>query len=136
MTLAIGLSLLALFNGARAEQREAPLKLDHVLMNAAQIKAHEIQRCGFKHDACGRPWFVDLPNRAWLGENIASGYTSARSVFNGYRVAAAPGEHHASAVQARRLRQGRRVLRRRALFVIHTAAVDAGERRAGVEDSD
>ena len=44
MTLAIGLSLLALFNGARAEQREAPLKLDHVLMNAAQIKAHEIQR--------------------------------------------------------------------------------------------
>ena len=35
-------------------------------------------------DACGRPWFVDLPNRAWLGENIASGYTSARAVFNGW----------------------------------------------------
>ena len=84
MKLAIGLSLLAMFNGTRAEQREAPLKLDPVLTNAAQIKAHEIQRCGFKHDACGRPWFVDLPNRAWLGENIASGYTSARSVFNGW----------------------------------------------------
>jgi len=102
VTLAIGLSLLALFNGARAEQREAPLKLDPVLMNAARIKAHEIQRCGFKHDACGRPWFVDLPNRAWLGENIASGYTSARSVFNGW--IASP--RHRSNIMRPQLRRG------------------------------
>jgi hypothetical protein len=57
-------------------------------MYAAQIKAHEIKRCGFEHDACGRPWFVDLPNRAWIGENIASGYTSARSVFDGWMASA------------------------------------------------
>jgi len=82
--LAVGLSLLAMLNGARAEQHKAPLRLDPVLIHAAQIKADEIERCGFEHDACGRPWFVMLPRRAWLGENIASGYTSARSVFNGW----------------------------------------------------
>ena len=27
---------------------------------------------------------LDPTNRAWIGENIASGYTSARAVFNGW----------------------------------------------------
>jgi uncharacterized protein YkwD len=82
--LALGLSLLALFNSERATRHEAPLKLDPALSYAAQIKADELKRCGFVHDACGRPWFVDLPRRAWLGENIASGYTSPTAVVEGW----------------------------------------------------
>jgi uncharacterized protein YkwD len=82
--LALGLSLLALFNSERATRHEAPLKLDPALTYAAQIKAGELERCGFVHDACGRPWFVDLPRRAWLGENIASGYTSPTAVVEGW----------------------------------------------------
>jgi uncharacterized protein YkwD len=79
--LVVALSLLALHNGARATRHEPPLRLDPVLSYAAQVKANEMQRCGFVHDACGRPWFVGLPRRAWLGENIATGDMSARSVF-------------------------------------------------------
>jgi uncharacterized protein YkwD len=82
--LALGLSLLALLNSQRATQDEAPLRLDPALTYAAQIKADELKRCGFVHDACGRPWFVDLPTRAWIGENIASGYTSAAAVVEGW----------------------------------------------------
>ena len=84
MTLALGLSLLALFNSERAAQHEAPLRLDPALTYAAQIKADELKRCGFVHDACGRPWFVDLPDRAWLGENIASGYRTTAAVAAGW----------------------------------------------------
>lgn len=84
MKLALGLSLLALLNSERATQNEVPLKLDPALTHAAQIKADELKRCGFVHDACGRPWFVDLPRRAWLGENIASGYTSPIAVVQGW----------------------------------------------------
>jgi uncharacterized protein YkwD len=82
--LALALSLLALHNGARAERDEPPLTLDPVLTYAARVKAHEMERCGFVHDACGKPWFVGLPRRAWIGENIASGYTSARAAFYGW----------------------------------------------------
>jgi uncharacterized protein YkwD len=82
--LALGLSLLALLNSERATRHEAPLKLDPALTYAAQLKAGELKRCGFVHDACGRPWFVDLPTRAWLGENIASGYTSPAAVVEGW----------------------------------------------------
>jgi uncharacterized protein YkwD len=82
--LALGLSLLALLNGERATRHEVPLRLDPTLTYAAQIKANELERCGFVHDACGRPWFVDLPRRAWLGENIAFGYTSASAVVEGW----------------------------------------------------
>jgi uncharacterized protein YkwD len=84
MTLAVGLSLLALLNGARAQGNEPPLRLDPVLTAAAEVKANEIERCGFEHDACGRPWDAELPRRAWLGENIGSGYPSVRSVFTGW----------------------------------------------------
>jgi len=84
MTLAVGMSLLALLNGARAQENEPPLRLDPVLSAAAEVKASEISRCGFEHDACGRPWDADLPSRPWLGENIASGYPTVRSVFNGW----------------------------------------------------
>ena len=84
MKLALGLSLLALLNSERATRHEVPLKLDPALTYAAQIKAGELKQCGFEHDACGRPWFVDLPQRAWLGENIASGYPSASAVVEGW----------------------------------------------------
>jgi uncharacterized protein YkwD len=84
VTVALGLSLLALFNGARATQHEAPLRLDPVLTHAAEIKASELAQCGFEHDACGRPWFAELPERPWLGENIASGYRSVPAVAEGW----------------------------------------------------
>ena len=84
MTFAVGLSLLALLNGARARADEPPLRLDPVLTAAAEIKATEIVRCGFEHDACGRPWSAALPRRAWLGENIAFGYAAVRFVFAGW----------------------------------------------------
>ena len=84
VTLALGLSLLALLNSERATQHEVPLKLDPALTSAAQIKASELKRCGFAHDACGRPWFAGLPEREWLGENIASGYTSAPAAVQGW----------------------------------------------------
>jgi uncharacterized protein YkwD len=84
VTLAISLSLLALFNSERATRHEAPLKIDPVLTYAAQIKAGDLERCGFVHDACGRPWFVDLPNRAWIGENIASGYRTTAAAAAGW----------------------------------------------------
>ena len=84
MKLALGLSLLALLNSERATRHEVPLKLDPALTYAAQIKAGELKQCGFEHDACGRPWFVDLPQRTWLGENIASGYPSASAVVEGW----------------------------------------------------
>jgi uncharacterized protein YkwD len=82
--LALGLSLLALLNSERASRHEPPLKLDPALTYAAQLKAGELEQCGFVHDACGRPWFLDLPRRAWLGENIASGYTSAAALVTGW----------------------------------------------------
>lgn len=84
MKLAVALSLLAMHNGVRTEHNEPPLRLDPLLVQAAQLKADEMSRCGFLHDACGRPWLVGLPHRAWLGENIASGYGSLRSAFYGW----------------------------------------------------
>ena len=84
MTLAVGLSLLALVNGVRAAAHEPPLTLDPTLTYAAQTKAVELERCGYVHDACGRPWDAGLPRRAWLGENLGAGYTSTRAAFEGW----------------------------------------------------
>ena len=84
MKLAVALSLLAMHNGVRAERNEPPLRLDPVLVQAAQVKADEMSRCRLPARRL-RPALVRrAPHRSWLGENIASGYLSARSAFYGW----------------------------------------------------
>ena len=74
--------LLKLVNDARAKEGLKPLKIKKSLNTSAMTRAKEITE-KFSHDRPnGKPWSsVDSDARA---ENIASGYTSAKDVFNAW----------------------------------------------------
>jgi uncharacterized protein YkwD len=74
----VGKTPLPIINCLRAEVGAHSLTRDPVLAEAAERKAADIRRCGFRHDACGRVWTYHQPRGRALGEVLAYGYLSWR----------------------------------------------------------
>ncbi|MFL5870211.1 MAG: CAP domain-containing protein, partial [Solirubrobacterales bacterium] len=73
-------AMLCLINYAREHAHSGHLKPNHALERAAGRKAGDVMRCGFSHEACGRPGdfyahqfgYTSSSSWAW-GENLAWG---------------------------------------------------------------
>lgn len=111
-------SFMSLINNYRAEQQLPPLIIDPSLQDAAEWMSTDMGVEGyFSHtDSLGRsPWdrMCDFGycHNTWMGENIAAGYVSGASVFQGWRESAGHnanmlGEHYRVMGLARVYTQG------------------------------
>jgi uncharacterized protein YkwD len=84
-------ALLTLINNYRQQNGRQPLAASYLLSKAAQWKSHDmgVNRY-FAHDDLSRTWVQRIRDcgygyNAWLGENIAAGYQTAQTVFEGWR---------------------------------------------------
>ena len=82
---------LTLINNYRAQNGLQPLGASYLLSKAAQWKSQDLGvNAYFAHDDLTRTWVQRIRDcgylyNAWMGENIAGGYQSAQSVFDGWR---------------------------------------------------
>lgn len=84
-------AFLTLINNYRAENGRGPLALSYTLSKAAQWKSQDMgANAYFAHDDLSRSWIQRIRDcgysyNTYIGENIAAGYQSAASVFEGWR---------------------------------------------------
>jgi uncharacterized protein YkwD len=84
-------AFLVLINNYRQQNGLQPLGASYLLSKAAQWKSQDMgANAYFAHDDLNRTWVQRIRDcgygyNAWLGENIAAGYQTAQSVFEGWR---------------------------------------------------
>jgi uncharacterized protein YkwD len=84
-------AFLTLINDYRVQNGRMPLTPSFKLSRAAQWKSNDMGvNAYFAHDDPSRTWVQRIRDcgygyNAWLGENIAAGYSTAQTVFEGWR---------------------------------------------------
>ncbi|MBQ8413028.1 MAG: hypothetical protein IJX12_05400, partial [Lachnospiraceae bacterium] len=96
-----GEQVLTIVNQVRAEQGLAPLTMNYTLLNAAHVRAKEIE-ISFSHtrpngSSCFTAWSEAGVSYWTCGENIAAGYWTPQSVMDGW--VASPG-HYSNIINA------------------------------------
>jgi len=96
-------AFLTLINNYRAQNGLGALKASYMLTRASAWKSKDLATNNyFAHDDLTRTWSQRIRDcgygfNTWLGENIAAGYTTGQSVFDGWK--ASPG-HNANMLGA------------------------------------